>query len=719
MMGELPNPRKRAIMKVSLSLVSLLIVTLGYLTAPTDATSSTRTVINLNGTWNIAEGTMDDVPESFTYKVPVPGLVDMSSPDFFEVGIESDRREAFWYQRTFTVGGDIPASALLKIHKAKYGKKVYLNGSLVGEHLPCFTPGYFDIRPYVKGNNQPNDLIIRVGANITSVPKSIPNGWDFEKYKYIPGIYDNVEVILSGTPRIVNVQTAPRIEEQALLVHAEIASDQAVQGLVLDYRVTEAATGKVIAVGKTKPTDMAANAVQTLPFTVLIPDCQLWSPENPFLYHLHIQTPADSLTTRFAMRSFRFDANTGRAMLNGKPYLMRGTNVCIYRFFEDAERGSLPWNPQWVRQLHQKFQSMHWNCIRYCIGFPPEFWYDIADELGILIQDEFPIWSLGEWPEELKADAIAREYTEWMRERWNHPSVVWWDAQNESRTEETGKALMMVRDLDLSNRPWDNGWAEPQSETDTIETHPYFFNSDMFQKKPFQIETLKDHDGTPRIQEVQKGHRNPLIINEYAWLWINRDGSTTSLTNEVYFNLLGENSTTEQRRERYARYLAALSEFWRAKRKCAAVMHFCGLGYSRPGGTERPVAGATSDHFIDVAHLTFEPNFWKYVRDAFAPVGVMIDVWSETFKAGEIISVPVYITNDPDTPWSGLVRVRIQQGDTILSEQSQVCHVEGLGSQQLEFAVTIPKKSGTYDIVGELVTPGSESVFSYRFFTVD
>ena len=37
---------------------------------------------------------------------------------------------------------------------------------------------------------------------------------------------------------------------------------------------------------------------------------------------------------------------------------------------------------------------MNWNSLRYCIGFPPDFWYDIADEVGFLIQDEFPIWYL-------------------------------------------------------------------------------------------------------------------------------------------------------------------------------------------------------------------------------------------------------------------------------------------------------------------------------------
>ena len=45
-----------------------------------------------------------------------------------------------------------------------------------------------------------------------------------------------------------------------------------------------------------------------------------------------------------------------------------------------------------------------------------------------------------------------------MQERWNHPCVVLWDAQNETRTAVTGEALQAVRGLDLSNRPWDNGY---------------------------------------------------------------------------------------------------------------------------------------------------------------------------------------------------------------------------------------------------------------------
>ncbi len=100
-----------------------------------------------------------------------------------------------------------------------------------------------------------------------------------------------------------------------------------------------------------------------------------------------------------------------------------------------------------------------------------------------------------------------------------------------------------------------------------------------------------------------------MILNEYGWLWLNRDGTPTTLTKDLYRNLLGPHATTAQRRHVYARYLAAETEFWRAHRSCAAVMHFCALGYSRSGEKPRPEGGATSDHWADVEKLAWEPEF--------------------------------------------------------------------------------------------------------------
>ena len=134
-----------------------------------------------------------------------------------------------------------------------------------------------------------------------------------------------------------------------------------------------------------------AGPEQTGQATIPIRNCRLWSPEDPFLYELDAHGEADALKTRFGMRTFRFDPNTGRAIFNGRPYFMRGSNVTLYRFFEDSERGDKPWREEWVRRLHKAFHDMHWNSLRYSIGFPPEFWYRIADEEGFLIgRTSFP-----------------------------------------------------------------------------------------------------------------------------------------------------------------------------------------------------------------------------------------------------------------------------------------------------------------------------------------
>ena len=293
----------------------------------------------------------------------------------------------------------MPAVAILKIHKAQWGTKVFLNGQLVGEHLPCFTPALMDVKPYLKGNGQANELVVRVGANRESLPEGVPNGWDFEKYLFIPGIYDSVEVILTGVPYVVNVQTVPDVPGKAVRVVAEIQAGGEPCDVAANVEVCEAKSGKPAGSAKAPNMHLAAGQLAKVDVTVPLPDCRLWSPEDPFLYAVKVGTGSDAMKVRFGMRSFRCDPETRRMVLNGKPYYMRGTNVTAYRFFEDAQRGDLPWRADWVRKLHQKYKSMHWNSIRYCIGFPPDLWYDIADEEGFLIQDEFPLWLGGDnWP---------------------------------------------------------------------------------------------------------------------------------------------------------------------------------------------------------------------------------------------------------------------------------------------------------------------------------
>ncbi|HEX2971737.1 MAG TPA: discoidin domain-containing protein [Tepidisphaeraceae bacterium] len=682
----------------------LSVATTLILIATVASAQELRTTLSLDGTWEIAQGTLDRQPERFEHHVPVPGLVDMAQPAFAEVGVKSQLRQAFWYRKTFNLDRSVPAVAQLKIHKAAYGTRAFLNGKLLGDHLPSFTPGYFDVRDALRPGN--NELIIRVGSFRDSLPPHVPAGWDYEKIRYTPGIFDSVELILSGTPNILNLQAVPNIEKQTVTVHTFLRNAGPQTSATVNFTIRQAKTGQVVAQVQSQPLDLAPGQESTFAVEIPIPNCRLWSPEDPFLYELIATTSADQFTTRFGMRSFHFDPATGRAMLNGKPYFMRGTNVTLYRFFEDPNRTDKPWRPEWVRRLHQSFKPMHWNSIRYCIGFPPEFWYRIADEEGFLIQDEFPIWNMDAKAITFTSEELGKEYTEWMRERWNHPSVVIWDAQNESKSEQTGKAIQAVRHLDFSNRPFDNGWSPAQAPGDSFESHPY-----LFQNPSFKLRDIARVSGVPRGNALENKGKNPIIINEYCWLWLNRDGSPTTLTKDLYRNLLGPDSTPDQRRYLHARYVAALTEFWRCNRACAGVLHFCSLGYARPDGQ-------TCDDYLDLEKLNFEPNFQKYVADAFSPVALMIDQWADEYPAGKSQQFPVVVINDLHESWMGTVRLRLVRGSDVIEETTQPCELPPLGDKRLVFALTIPAQPGAYQVQAALIKPGSAPIQSLRDFEV-
>jgi len=667
-----------------------------------------RNTVSLDGMWQVAEGSMTDTPTTFERTVAVPGLLDMAQPPFEEVGpkkhikVEAHsqkdpRRDAFWYRRTFTVSDPIPAVAVLKVNKAMFGMRVFLNGQMLGDHKSICTPGLFNAKPALKIGE--NELVIRVGADRDALGLAHLTGFDMEKIRYIPGIFDSVSLTLTGSPHIENVQVAPEIESKEANVRIYLAGDKET---AVEVEVREAVSGKLAGEARA----VAKAGVKEIDVTVPIADCRLWSPEDPFLYKITVRTSGDEFTTRFGMREFYFDPETRRAMLNGKPYFMRGSNITLYRFFEDDERGALPWNEEWVRTLHRRAKEMHWNSLRYSIGLPPERWYEIADEEGILIQNEFPIWSVGEIPPAVTEDQVAAEFTGWLHDQWNHPSVVIWDASNETRSQKLANVIARVRGLDLSNRPWDNGYMKPQMPGDTSEQHIYHYNCAP-EFRPKTLGTL-DYSEKPEIG----ANKNPVIVNEYGWLWVNRNGTPTQLTQYWYRMALGNSATPAQLFRTQALWLAADTEFWRAHRHIAALLHFCMLTHSRP---DPEFKGATSDNWTQgVANLEWEPEFYKYVRDAFAPVGLMLNLAFDKAQAGEKNQIPLILINDLDAPWSGPVTLRLKSGDRVVLESTQEARIDPFGTTDISFEITWPKELGTYMMEAELNGKDKEPVRSFR-----
>jgi len=45
------------------------------------------------------------------------------------------------------------------------------------------------------------------------------------------------------------------------------------------------------------------------------------------------------------------------------------------------------------RLLGEIPKQMHWNYFRFCIGPVPDRWLEICDEVGLLIQNEFFVWT--------------------------------------------------------------------------------------------------------------------------------------------------------------------------------------------------------------------------------------------------------------------------------------------------------------------------------------
>lgn len=689
-------------------------------------TMTERRVVSLNGIWEIAAGSPEQRPATFDHTIPVPGVVDMATPAFADVGrntrfaddgghkfelIPDPNYQAFWYRRGFSLDGAVPAVAVLKMAKAKFGARIWLNGREVGAHDPCFTPGYFDVAGHLKGNGETNELIVCVGADPLAVSDRAANGFDFEKHSYLAGIYDDVTLSLSGSPYVVGVQVVPEIGQQTARVVAELrnSTDKAVVSDVVfevrPYRQTQVVGQIEVAGVRFEP-----GQTRTVEARILIRDCQLWTPESPNLYHLVTRTSTDSLLTRFGMREFHFDPQTKLGMLNGRPYYLRGSNVCYFRFEEDPLRESKPWDVQWVRTLHRRFKSLHMNALRYCIGFPPELWYRIADEEGIIIQNEFPIWTLGEddvTPVGVKE--LAGEYRDWMRSHWNHACVLIWDAQNECRFDKTRQAIGLVRHLDLSQRPWDNGWGKPQQPADILEDHPYQYSRSMavVNWNP-ELKPLPDLDAVlDRYSQLGPDGPRPRIVNEYAWLWLQRDGKPTTLTRAGYAAYLPD-ADPDARRDFYARHLSAMTEALRSSRQVAGVLYFCGLGHSWNGC-------ATSDNFINLDRLEFEPHFLEHMQYVFAPVGLMLRI-PDTCQPGQEVAARVVVFTDLETPWSGDVTLMLPNGKSSVAHNIKVA---AYGRAEVILPATMPESAGQYEFIAGIVGADGQPVLSRRLISVN
>ncbi len=702
-------------------------------------------IINLNGQWDFDQTTDAFPPQKFTRKCPVPGLIHLAEPKIesydklFKRPDQVLADEAYdyrkldyepkysWYKKVINIPSELQGNeAMLTIMKSQYVTQVYVNGKDVGQSMSCYTPIDLKITNALKFGAD-NEILIRVGERIW-LPPQAAGSTDKEKVHYIPGIWDDVYLSFSGKQKILKKLVLPSVKDKKVIVKLLVRSfypqqvmygDQMIDTIRGEIIIKEKDTGKQVT-GLVAYGEATRDNETQLEIEIPFKDFEKWSPEKPYLYQAEIklfdgQKLSDIVTTNFGMRDFE---RRGKFFyLNGEKYYLRGTNITLHRFFEDPDCQALPWDRQWVKKmLIDDPKSIDWNAMRICVGIVPDFWYDLADEYGMVFQNEWLYWQNHGWD-----DQIRKEYTDWVWSDGNHPGIVIWDAINENTNSFIGNKLIPeLLKLDPT-RIWDAGYMMENDITGVDpmdEPHLYRAGWALMKqenpiawltKNPYRLGKMDDWEpGQLKYLEASATQ----LVNEYGWNWLWRNGQPSKLTKNVYDHLLGENATPEQRRELQAYWTACETEWIRGERTMAGVLAFTHLTNNY---------GYTGDWYINnIKDLEQGPTL-KWFKHAFAPANIFIDLADQryfpngNYVPGEQLAFNLVGINDLKEEISGTVTAKlIDSGGKVVSQLKRNVKLPGYQRTNIPVFLTLPQQTGGYLILSEFVKNGSSEILKSR-----
>jgi len=708
------------------------------------ANDSNRTTINLNGTWQFDQTTTAFPPAKYTRTIPVPGLVHLATPkidDYDKFFKRADQVEAkdqhnlynidytprySWYRKSVFVAKELEGKeAMITIKKSQYVTQVYVNGIDMGTSMACYTPVEFPITKALKFGAE-NEILIKVGDRIW-LPSEAAGGTDKEKEHYLPGIWDDVMLSFTGNVRVNRLLVLPSVAGKKVTVKAQLRNFKPAQifygdamsdSVTLDISIAEKISGKIVATKSGRFAAKRDNNTEVV-LEISVPEFTNWTPDQPFLYVAKAtlkteKATSDEIGKQFGMRDF---TRKGKFFyLNGEKIILRGTNVTLQRFFEDPDCSNLVWDKEWVKKLLVDYpKQLNWNMMRICVGIAPDFWYDIADEYGLLFQNEWLYWQNHGWDEQIRS-----EYTDWVWSDGNHPSIAIWDAINENWDNYIGNTLIPdLKKLDPT-RVWDAGYMSGDQMTldEMDEPHPYQGVVNWIQPGANRnVYPLGDLDFNPKINQEMNNASSAQLVNEYGWIWLWRNGSPSKLTVEVFEHYLGKNSTPEQNWELQAYWMQLETEWLRSNPNIAGVLAFCYLANNY---------GYTGDWFLDPIKDLKPTATLNWFQHAFAPAGTFINLADERYVKMKEPHVPgstllfnlAGINNNPVTS-SGTVKIKLldSKGKPV-SEQTSAVKLQSYLRTDLPVSIKMPEQAGGYLLIAEFTPENGKTVISRRFLKV-
>lgn len=457
--------------------------------------------VNLDGEWYVTIS--DNMPDRYEATVKVPGLISQARPslgddlDANDPGTRIDY-DYVWYRHRFKLEMPDYPKAVLKL-RAKYNAKVYLNGKEIGyDHHCAYSHASFDISDAIRYNGE-NELVVRVGSWNTSSYPSKDNSAEWWRNSRAPGIWDDVRIDFSGDVSVVQMSVLPDVRKTEVVCNVDVDNSLIAKEMVLQARIMD--EGAVIS---SETSDVMVNEGKNS-FSVTLPADALvcWSAGkegNPKLYDLHISLyDRDGVLQAVKKERFGYrqiETHGRDVLLNGKKVIFRAENVAFTRAVN--RWADACFDEGWIRNfLRSAVRDYNLNYLRIHLGHAYSKWYDIADEEGIMLQDEWRFMHDAE-PVGKDLEETETEFRRWVMENINHPSIVAWDQENE------GGVRLEALKSELRTMDPTRLWAED----DYIAKHIYEYSENI----------VTDFDGYSISDE------KPSTVLESCRLWTNEFG---------------------------------------------------------------------------------------------------------------------------------------------------------------------------------------------------
>ena len=314
-----------------------------------------------------------------------------------------------WYKKSFDYKKNDNNRVFVYFGAVNYEAKVYLNGGYLGEHTGGFTPFNFDVTDLLKATD--NFLILKVDNK--RLREGVPTlNTDWFNYGGI-------------TRRVMLIET-PSVFINDSFIQLEKGNKNKIAGWIKlnGSDKNESVEIKIPELNITHSYKTNNEGYVSFSFDA---DPELWSPENPKLYKVVLKSNSDELSDKIGFRTIETKGTD--ILLNGKPIYLRGISIHEEAPYLDGARA---FNKDHARTLLTWAKDLGCNFVRLAHYPHNEFMTRTADEMGLLVWSEIPVYWTILWENEATLNNAKTQLSEMITRDKNRASIILWSMANET-----------------------------------------------------------------------------------------------------------------------------------------------------------------------------------------------------------------------------------------------------------------------------------------------